>query len=112
MRWSSVDILFEFIVELAFDAAGTGAASAAGSRRVPKPVRYILLALILLVYTTFFAVIFLVAYILMRRGEYPAGAVFLALGAFLLFLSIRKFRALKEKVKNPPDEGENKGEEL
>jgi len=104
--------LLEFIMEFVFDAVGTGAVSAAGSKRVPKPVRYTLLALILLVYFAFFAVIFLLAYILIYNGKYPAGLIIFALGAFILFMSIRKIRALKEKVRNTSSEGENKGEEL
>ena len=107
-----MELLLGFIMELALDAAGTGAVSAAGSKRVPKPVRYALLTLIILFFTAFFAVIFLLAYILMCNGKYPAGAVFISLGAFMLFLSVRKFRKLKEKVRNTLDEGENKGESL
>ncbi len=103
-----MELLIEFIVELVFDAAAVGAASAAGSRRVPKPVRYLILTLILLFYVAFFVLIFGVAYLLLVNKYFLLGVFISAMGAFMLFISIRKFRRLWSKAKITSAEGENK----
>ena len=107
-----MDMLIEFILGFVFDAAAVGAASAAGSSRVPKPVRYLILTLILLFYEAFFVLIFGLAFLLIIKKYYLLGIIIAAMGAFLLFISIRKFRRLWIKAKITSAEGENKENKL
>ena len=107
-----MDFLIDFISELIFDTALNGAESAAGYRKLPKPVRYLILALIILVFAAVLSVVFLTGALMLRDSNYPFGIFMLALGAVMLFMSIRKFRILREKVRKPSAEGENKGEEI
>lgn len=82
-----MEIIFEIIAELI-----TGTISEASkSSKVPKPIRYILIALIILFYTAFFVCIFL-AGIWTLKKTVPGGIVIIALGLLMLILSIRKFR--------------------
>jgi len=107
-----MDFLFDFIAELIFDTALNGAVSAAGNRKLPQPVRYLILTLIMLLYTAFFLFMFLVAFLLMRDGQFLLGAIMLAIGALMLVLSIRKFRAVCTKARKSSSEDDNKGEEI
>lgn len=86
-----MDLIFDFILELLFDAIGTGISDASKSSKIPKPVRYILLLLILLFWTAFFALIFFVGAILLQKSVI-GGIIMIALGALMLFLAIKKLK--------------------
>ena len=105
-----MDLLFEFIFELVFDTAFNGAVSAAGSRKLPAAARYLILTLIMLVFASVFFFVFLAGALLLKDGNYAAGALMLLLGAFMVFMSVRKFRIMREKVRKSSAEDEDKGE--
>ncbi|MBQ9894931.1 MAG: hypothetical protein IJM38_06025 [Ruminococcus sp.] len=86
-----MDLIFDFILELLFDAIGTGISDASKSSKIPKPVRYILLLLILLFWTAFFALIFFVGAILLQKSVI-GGIIVIVLGALMLFLAIKKLK--------------------
>ncbi|SEH47816.1 hypothetical protein SAMN02910265_00925 [Ruminococcus flavefaciens] len=82
-----MEIIFEIIAELI-----TGTISEASkSSKVPKPIRYILIALIILFYTAFFAAIFFIGFLVMK-DKTVGGIVIIAFGLLMLILCIRKFR--------------------
>ena len=101
-----MDLLFEFI----FDAAFNGAVSAAGNRKLPAAARYLILTLIMLVFAAVFFFVFLAGALLLKEGNYAAGVLILLLGAFMVFMSVRKFRIMREKVRKSSAEDEDKGE--
>ncbi len=105
-----MDFLSEFIFELLFDTAVNGAVSAAGSRKLPKTARYLILTLIVLVFAAVFFVVFLAGAVMLKDGNYAAGILILAIGALMVFMSVRKFQSMRDKVRKSSDEGENKGE--
>ena len=79
-----IEFIFEIILELICEASK--------SSRVPKPVRLILAAVIILFYIAVIAVIFLVGVLMLK--ESIIGAIFLfAFGLFILIMSIKKFRS-------------------
>ena len=86
-----MDLIFDFILELLFDAIGTGISDASKSSKIPKPIRYILLLLILLFLTAFFTLIFLVGIMLLKENVL-GGIIIIALGALMLFLAIKKLK--------------------
>nr|MCR5730181.1 hypothetical protein [Ruminococcus sp.] len=64
---------------------------ASKSSKIPKPIRYILLLLILLFWTAFFTLIFLVGIMLLKENVL-GGIIIIALGALMLFLAIKKLK--------------------
>ena len=82
-----MDFIFELIAELVFDTVS----EASKSQKVPKPVRYILIGLIILFFTASFGLIFLAGALMMKKTV-AGGVVTIALGLLMLILSIRKFR--------------------
>ena len=82
-----MDFIFELIAELVFDTVS----EASKSQKVPKPVRYILIGLIILFFTVSFGLIFLAGALMMKKTV-AGGVVTIALGLLMLILSIRKFR--------------------
>ena len=82
-----MDFIFELIAELVFDTVS----EVSKSQKVPKPVRYILIGLIILFFTASFGLIFLAGALMMKKTV-AGGVVTIALGLLMLILSIRKFR--------------------
>ena len=82
-----MEFIFELIAELVFDTVS----EASKNKRVPKPVRYILIGLIILFFTVSFGLIFLAGALMMKKTV-AGGVVTIALGLLMLILSIRKFR--------------------
>ncbi|MBR4627361.1 MAG: hypothetical protein IKO47_06640 [Ruminococcus sp.] len=107
-----MELIFEFIAELLFDTTVDGAVSAAGNRKIPRPVRFLILMVLILLFAFVMFAVFLAGALMIRDGKYAGGIIILAIGAFMLVMSVIKFRSLREKVRKSPDEGENKGEEL
>jgi hypothetical protein len=82
----------EFIFEIILELIGTVACEASKSSRIPRPVRLILAAVIMLFYIAVIAVIFLAGVLMLK--ESIIGSIFLfALGLFILIMSIKKFRS-------------------
>lgn len=82
----------EFIFEIVLELIGTVACEASKSSRIPRPVRLILAAVIILFYIAVIAVIFFAGVLMLK--ESIIGSIFLfALGLFILIMSIKKFRS-------------------
>ena len=82
-----MEFIFELIAELVFDTVS----EASKSPKVPKPVRYFLIALIILVFAASFGLIFFAGALMMKKTV-AGGITVIALGLLMLILSIRKFR--------------------
>ena len=82
-----MEFIFELIAELVFDTVS----EASKSPKVPKPLRYFLIALIILFFAAFFVCIFLAGALTLKKTV-AGGIVIIALGLLMLILSIRKFR--------------------
>ncbi len=91
-----MEFLFEMILELVLE----GSFEASKSKNVPKPVRVLLAALVVLFFTAAIGIMVL-AGILMIRDDSPLGGAFMfVLAALILVFSIRRFiRAYIKKVK-------------
>ena len=82
-----MDLLFEFLVELIFG----GITEASKSKRVPKPIRYILIALISMLYLSIIGLIIWIGIDCLEKNLLGGIAIIL-FGLFFLVLCIRKFR--------------------
>ena len=87
-----MDIIFEFILELVLELIGEGIYEASKSSRLPKPLRLILTAMILLFFAAFIGMFFLIAFLMFRDDDMILGIIMTILGLFVLFCSVRKFR--------------------
>lgn len=81
--------LFEFILELIFDVS----VEASKNKKVPKPIRYLLVGFIILF---FIFVIGLISFtgILMLKDAVIVGILLIVFGMLMLFMSIMKFRKI------------------
>ncbi len=82
-----MEYLFEFILELIFD----GSIEISKSVRVPKYIRYPLIALISLFFISVIGLIFFVG-ILSLKENILLGIFFILIGLFLFISSIIKFK--------------------
>ena len=90
----------EFLFELLLELAAEGTVELSKSVRVPKPLRYVLIGIIVLFSAAVIGVM-LLASILALRENVLFGILLLALTLFLLVMGIRKFREtyLKKKAR-------------
>lgn len=81
--------LFEFILELIFDVS----VEASKNKKVPKPIRYLLVGFIILF---FIFVIGLISFtgILMLKDAVIVGILLIVFGMLMLIMSIMKFRKI------------------
>lgn len=90
----------EFIIELILDLLLEGSIEASKSEKVPKPVRYILIALISLFFLAVIGLIIFLGIDTLKNSKL-AGIIVISMGVLLLILAIMKFKKiyLKKKVK-------------
>ncbi len=90
----------EFLFELLLELAAEGTVELSKSVRVPKPLRYVLIGIIVLFSAAVIGVM-LLASILALKENVLFGILLLALTLFLLVMGIRKFREtyLKKKAR-------------
>jgi len=82
-----MDILFEFLIDLAFE----GTLELSTSRKVPAWIRYPLMILIALFFLAVIGLVFLVG-VLMLKEMVLVGIAFIILGVLMTFWTVRKFR--------------------
>jgi len=82
-----MDFVFEFILELILE----GSIEVSKNERIPKFVRYPLLALIVLFFAMIIGLIFLVGILTLRKNIFVS-LFFIIIGLFLFVMSIVKFR--------------------
>ena len=82
-----MDFIFELIAELIMGTVF----EASKSKRVPKPLRYFLIALIILFFAAVFGLIFFIGALTLKKTVI-GGIVIIAFGLLMLILGIRKFR--------------------
>ena len=91
-----MEYLFEFIIELALE----GSIEISKNKKVPKVIRYPLLALIILLFLTVIGLIFLTG-ILIWKDNLIAGIFFIIIGLVMLVMSSIKFKKVYlKKVSN------------
>lgn len=95
-----MDLLVEIVMELISE----GLSEASKSSKVPRPIRYLAIGLIVLFSCAVIGLFFLVGYLLLQ--EKPLGGIlFLLLGIVLAVLGVLKFRkTYLEKVCGPEEE--------
>ena len=81
-----MDFIFELIAELIMGTVF----EASKSKRVPKPLRYFLIALIILFFAAVFGLIFFIGALTLKKTV--IGGIIIAFGLLMLILGIRKFR--------------------
>lgn len=91
-----MEFIFEFILELLLE----GSIEISKSSKIPKYIRYPLIAIISLFFIGVIGLIFL-AGILSLRENILLGIFFLLIGLFMLLMSVKKFRKtyLIKKIK-------------
>ena len=82
-----MDIIFEFVFELIAELTS----SASTNPKVPKPVRFILTAVIILFCTAVIALIIIAGALILKKSVI-AGLILIAVGIFLLIKGIGTFR--------------------
>lgn len=82
-----MEYLIEFILELVFE----GSIEASKNNKIPKYIRYPLIAIIILFFIAVIAIIFLAGFLSLKENII-VGIIFILLGLFILVMSIIKFR--------------------
>jgi len=82
-----MDIIFELVFELIAELTS----SASKNPKVPKPVRFILTAVIVLFCTAVIALIIIAGALILKKSVI-AGLILIAVGIFMLIKSIWAFR--------------------
>ena len=82
-----MELLIELIMELAFE----GTMELSTSRKVPDWIRYPLIVLIGLFFAAFIGLMLLIGLLFLQEAWY-VGILFLAMGIFFAYMTIRKFR--------------------
>lgn len=89
----------EFIIELILELFIEGGIEAAQSSKVPKVIRYPLLAIIFLVFIAIIAAIILIGVSLLKDNNFW-GILLILLGLFMLIFTIIKLRKMYLRRKN------------
>lgn len=89
----------EFIFELILELALEGSIEASKNTKLPKPIRYFFICLIVLFFTAVIGIVFLTG-ILIFKDNLVAGLVIMAIGIFLLAASVMKFKKVYLKKKD------------
>ena len=89
----------EFIIELKLELFIEGGIEAAQSSKVPKVIRYPLLAIIVLAFIAITGIIILLGVSLLNDNKF-GGILFILLGLFMLIFTIIKLRKMYLKRKN------------
>lgn len=84
-----MEYLFEFLLELILE----GSVEASKNSKVPRYVRYPLIALIVLFFVAVIGLIFLAGFISLKDNKI-LGLLLILLGAYMLIMSIVKFRKI------------------
>lgn len=82
-----MEYIFEFILELVFE----GTLEASKNKKIPKYIRYPLIGIIVLFFLIVIGLIFFVG-IMFFKDSAIGGIFFIAIGVFMLIMSIIKFR--------------------
>ena len=90
----------DFIFELIFDLLFEGSIEASKSEKVPKPIRYILIALISLFFLAVIGLIIFIGIDTLKDSKL-SGIIVISMGVLLLILAITKFKKIyiEKKVK-------------
>ncbi len=88
----------EFIIELILDLLLEGSIEASKSEKVPKPIRYILIALISLFFLAVIGLIIFLGIDALKNNKL-AGIIVISMGVLLLILAIMKFKKIYLKKK-------------
>lgn len=88
----------EFIIELILDLLLEGSIEASKSEKVPKPVRYILIALISLFFLAVIGLIIFIGIDTLKNSKI-GGIIVISMGVLLLILAIMKFKKIYLKKK-------------
>ena len=91
----------EFIIELILDLLLEESIEASKSEKVPKPVRYILIALISLFFLAVIGLIIFLGIDTLKNSKL-AGIIVISMGVLFLILAIMKFKKtyIKKKLTN------------
>ena len=87
-----MEYLIEFILELVFE----GGLEATKNNKVPKPIRYIILGIIALLFIVVIGIIYLTAFLILKQSIIGF-ILFFLLATFMLISAIIKFK--KEYLK-------------
>ncbi len=82
-----MEFIFEFLLELIFE----GTLEASKNKKIPKYIRYPLIGIIILFFLAVIGLIFFVG-IMFFKESVIGGIFFIAIGVFMLIMSIIKFR--------------------
>jgi len=82
-----MEYLIEFILELVLD----GGLEATKSNKIPKPIRYIILGVIALLFIAIIGVIYLTAFLILKQSIISF-ILFFLLATFMLISAIIKFK--------------------
>ncbi len=88
----------EFIIELILDLLLEGSIEASKSEKVPKPIRYILIALISLFFLAVIGLIIFIGIDTLKNSKL-GGIIVILMGVLLLILAIMKFKKIYLKKK-------------
>ena len=88
----------EFIIELILDLLLEGSIEASKSEKVPKPIRYILIALISLFFLAVIGLIIFIGIDTLKNSKI-GGIIVISMGVLLLILAIMKFKKIYLKKK-------------
>lgn len=81
----------DLLVEIVMDLIAEGLSETSKSAKVPRPIRYIAIGLIVLFSCAVIGLVFLVGYMLLQETPL-GGTAFLLLGMFLAVMGVYKFR--------------------
>ncbi len=82
-----MDFIFELILELALE----GSIEASKNIKLPKPIRYFFICLIVFFFTAVIGIVFLAGILIFKDNIY-ASLFIIAIGIFMLVASIMKFK--------------------
>ena len=80
----------ESIIEIILELVLEGSIEASKSSKIPKPVRYLITAMIVLLFIAFIGFIFWVGVIVLK-DNIPAGIFLILMGVVMTVLSVIKF---------------------
>lgn len=84
-----MDILFELIIDLLISSSIEGSKSS----KIPKPIRYLLLGIVILFFVTVIGLIVFMG-VSILKDSLIGGLVIIGFGILMLILSILKFRKI------------------
>ena len=93
--------MMDFLIELVMELIMEGSLELSQNRKLPKWLRYPLIALVTLFFGAVIGLIFLVGFLVLKQTVL-GGLAILAIGTVMLILAVRKFRKLYIEKKMEP----------